>query len=126
MTQPKKVGFFFELTDCECVEALNAIRQESPNSDVENIVRYLEVGTICAVSAGIEEDVLSNPRRLIGVPNLLTDGTWVWPQTLVYYVRHYHIRLPDELLLHMRVNEWKCAPMLEPPDFSDLGEVSMG
>lgn len=47
-------------------------------------------------------DVLSSLQ-----PNLLmTDGTWLWPAALIYYLEEYHLQLPDAFLSHAREVNW--------------------
>ena len=41
-----------------------------------------------------------------------TDGRWVWPRDLAYYVDTYHIVLPSEFVEHMRRGSWN------PPSLS--------
>jgi len=108
MSLLRKVGFFFELPSEQRIEALRSIHQEAAQADEEKIVGYLESGTVYGAMPGVEQDVLSHPPQAIGPTHIQTDGTWAWPVTLIYYVRRYHIALPEEFVRHMRLGGWRC------------------
>lgn len=36
-----------------------------------------------------------------GGDDLLTDGTWLWPQSLLHYVEHHQVRLPFDVRTHI-------------------------
>jgi len=36
----------------------------------------------------------------------LTDGVWLWPQSLSHYIEAHDVVLPDEFLSHVRKNNW--------------------
>ena len=40
----------------------------------------------------------------------LTDGMWAWPEGLSHYIRDHHVRLPNEVVDHMRSSNWSIAP----------------
>jgi hypothetical protein len=43
----------------------------------------------------------------------MTDGTWVWPSDLAFYVERYHVELPTDFVEHVRSCGWN------PPQLSD-------
>ena len=50
---------------------------------------------------------------------LLTDGAWVWPGVLPYYVAAYHLRFAAPLRSVRRVRQWKVEPTaIKPEDLS--------
>jgi len=67
--------------------------------------------------AGVVMDLLDPERPVIGVERVLTDGTWAWTSDVIFYVRKYHIRLPEEFVRHMQENRWEVAQVT---DFSAL------
>src|SRR5262249_11657185 len=54
-------------------------------------------------------DCLAPERRLPSV-GILTDGVWVWPSDLAYYVAVYHCRIPEGFLQYVTSSDWR------PPD----------
>ena len=122
MAQLRKVGFLYNLPLEARRVALRSMARESPDTDEDRIVNYLESGIACASVLLVEEDPLTDPPRLIGAPNVRTDGVWAWPETLTYYVRHYHVALPPEFILHLSLNGWRCPPECNVDGLSLEGE----
>jgi hypothetical protein len=86
----------------------------------------LSQGVVCGVyfDPGLLYDVLQpgqpiEVRRTDGdaregrcvQPNLiLTDGTWIWPGALLYYVEEYHLQLPSTFLQYAERCQWRVDP----------------
>lgn len=119
MNVVQKIGFFIELPLQERIASLQAIRQDVPHPYEDKILLYLEAGTVFGVMPGIEEDVLAFPPQVIGLTRVLTDGVWAWPEALTYYVRRYHINLPEEFVVYMRLHKWT------PPSRVDVGQLTL-
>ena len=49
-----------------------------------------------------------------------TDGEWLWPGDLSYYVRKYALKLPEEFVETMQKNEWKVSFELNEEDCSTI------
>lgn len=107
---------------------------DTPTDLESELLAYLGRGIVCgvysdpgllrdAIMPGQRLDVASREDpRLAGVvvqPSLLlTDGRWVWPGELTYYVARYHIQLPQRFFEFARERHWR----IEDP--IDLGDVS--
>jgi len=79
--------------------------QAQPNE--EEIIRYLELApNYCAVGKVIG-DKLNPDERAAVFPGMNTDGIYLWPMELAYYVRKYHVRLPKEFIERMASLNWK-------------------
>jgi len=101
----RRVGFFAEL------------RHGSPNAPslresvgtfvgpVELVVGYLSRGAVVAVSGRLAIDVLAADDRPIGQLSVMSDGEWVWPSDLPYYVERYGVGVPAELVERARVTD---------------------
>ncbi|MDX2730990.1 hypothetical protein [Streptomyces sp. PA03-2a] len=85
------------------------------------IADYLEGGAMLAVTAQRVLDVLSDERRDAGPLAIMTDGVWMWPADLAYYVRRYNIALPEDFISHARSLNW-VAPDLSPADLLAIEE----
>ncbi len=105
----RKAGYFHELADDERRAKLTALRQEEAAVDECKIVGYLESGIDSGAVMMIEHDVLADPSKAIGEVLLKSDGVWIWPLSLAYYVKEYHLALPSEFIEHMENNSW-CIP----------------
>ena len=96
---------------------------------------YLAQGVVCGIynDRGLLFDVLQPGRRIDTVdphdpapaaldvrPGLvLTDGVWVWPGELPYYVGVYHLRLPERFLRFAQEHHWRIDPsMIDPKELS--------
>lgn len=83
-------------------ERLSAINDEKPL-----VVSYLAKGWVALQSDHEPKfDVLQHPDRVLGPPSVYTDGVWVWPAGIAYYVDQYNLWPPSEFLDHMRSNRW--------------------
>lgn len=100
MRSLKKVGWFGDLPhgipgSQTAAEATNHL----PTALVGEVARYLDAGSVVAV-AGIDvHDCLSSNRELISADlRTLSDGEYVWPSDLSFYVRRYRVGLPDDFI----------------------------
>jgi hypothetical protein len=103
-----------------------------PSAREPAILSYLAQGVVCGIynDRGLLFDVLQPGQRIDVVskqdtrlseltiqPGLvLTDGTWVWPGVLTYYVALYHLRLPDRFLQFAEEHAWKIDPAGVKPE----------
>jgi hypothetical protein len=120
-TELKLVGFFRETHPF----LIRGQRQTLPSFHdyVSDIPHEAESKIIGYLRSGTEHDYLSS-RPICKKPEdrltldrsgvVLTDGVWVWPSELAYYVEAFHLRLPTEFVSHMRNNDW------QPPSGVDV------
>ena len=92
------------------------INLENPDQ-VEAICQYLRNGTLLIASFGLTTDVIDPEKGISGTPSAYTDGTWVWPGDLVYYVEKYLLKLPEDFIQTMEENHW-INPVADA-DFAD-------
>lgn len=74
-------------------------------------ISYLKSGVPFVVAPGLSKDRISGKFEIIGPLILLTDGKYVWPSDLAYYLERYRVELPNDFLCHMRDNNWKIPPV---------------
>ena len=103
----KRVGFFRELKhgDTSGISLKEAVRK-NPAENEDKIVEYLDSGAIFCVAAGVVSDVLDESKGIITSLEILTDGVWVWPSDLSYYVKSYHIELDADFIEHIKKKGW--------------------
>lgn len=100
MTKLIRVGFFHEMKHGEPGgPSLAAARADAPPPHQKAIAAYLAAGHVYIATPGLAKDVLDG-KTVIGPPHYLTDGTYVWPGDLPYYVRTYNVRLPAAFVEH--------------------------
>ena len=69
--------------------------------DENKIIDYLNSASIFLGSPGIAFDVITPSSRPIGATSILSDGVWMWPQYLAYYVKNYRLALPEAFVEHI-------------------------
>ncbi|QND17824.1 hypothetical protein HB775_29365 (plasmid) [Rhizobium leguminosarum bv. trifolii] len=105
--QLRRIGFFRELPygSPEGL-SINSSFSEFSSEKKAKVISYLRSGTACVVSPGMSRDVISAERNIIGALSLLTDGVFLWPSDLAYYIEKYSVGIPQEFLEHMEQNVW--------------------
>jgi hypothetical protein len=101
-----RVGFFRELHDDPSLPSIREAVRPSRYPDEERIVAYLEAGVCLAACGGVQHDVLDPSSKRVTSPDMVTDGVWLWPGELPYYVAAHGVKLPAEFVGHMRQNGW--------------------
>jgi hypothetical protein len=109
----RQVGFFRELRhgDPDGPSLREAVGDGSDPADPE-VVDYLDAGSVVAVAGRDVDDVLDDSKVGVAPRDVRTDGVWIWPGDLSYYVRTYGIALPSEFVDHARSQGWE-APALD-------------
>jgi hypothetical protein len=104
----------------------------TPSAEEPALLSYLAQGVVCGIynDRGLVFDVLSPEQRIdVACQNdqclselaiqpslMLTDGIWVWPGVLPYYVAMYHLQLPPRFLQFARQHHWKIDPATIQPE----------
>lgn len=77
--------------------------------EAEKICQYLNEGKVLVACGGIVTDILNPENGFAGCPELKTDGIWVWPGDLAYYVKQYHLALNEEFIKTMKNSNWHIS-----------------
>lgn len=116
----KRLGFFRELRHGDPNgPSLKALLGTKPNYEPDLVIRYLRSGVLRIGSPGVSKDVLDPTGKVIGAPNILTDGTWAWPEDLAYYIERYRIELPQDFTSHLAQNSYR------PPTSGEIDLASL-
>ncbi|MCK2239939.1 MULTISPECIES: hypothetical protein [unclassified Crossiella] len=75
------------------------------------IADYLDSGTPVLLSPTLLDDVLDPARTAVVPVNFLTDGRWVWTDTVTYYLQRHGLAPEPELLAHLRSQGPAAAPV---------------
>ena len=101
----RKVSSFPNLSDC---------MRDQPTTYQSQLIPYLKAGHEHGyISSRL---YLKDPkdRAILTKSGLnLTDGVWIWPWELFYYVESFNVSLPDEFVAHARANNW-LVPIIDP------------
>lgn len=102
------VGFFKELPygDESGSSLVDSVSKFSETEYAEAL-SYLKSGVPFVVAPGLSRDRLSGKQEIIGSLSLLTDGMYVWPSDLAYYIEKYRVELLVDFFRYMKHNNWK-------------------
>lgn len=76
---------------------LEAEAASAPMEARTEVARYLRECPVVAATTQRADDVLDPRHTNISGVNIHTDGTYVWPEDLAYYVEVYGVAVPDDL-----------------------------
>jgi len=112
----QRIGFFSDLPH----GLANEPRLQDSTDILEpqlarQLARYLRSGSILSQTLGTHTfDILESEEEIdLGVLSLKTDGQYVWPSDLAYYVEKYRVDVPEGVVRSARQVHWR------PPDLSD-------
>ncbi len=71
-----------------------------PYPNEGRIIAALRYGKCLCAAPGVLYDVFTG-ERVEGEVAVYTDGTYEWPSDLIYYIKTYHLRLPEEFEKHL-------------------------
>lgn len=115
-----KTGFYKEMPHGDAEDPSMRENLGVQIIDKDKVCKYLDDGLVLMACGGTVKDVLSENDIAIGNPDLLTDGTWVWPGDLSYYVDHYNLKLDPSFVSFMEKQEYKVSVILSDIDFENL------
>jgi len=117
-----RAGFFRELPhglpDGESLRAAVS-SAHTGRPDEEQLLDYLWGNTVLAATAAMVDDVLDPAATGIAPLEIVTDGAWVWPRDLAYYVQRYHVTVPLPFTLHIELRNWD-QPALTPDELDRI------
>ncbi|WP_199433274.1 ferredoxin [Qaidamihabitans albus] len=80
----------------------------------DRVLGYLEAAPVVLAARSYDDDVF-DPGRPPSVPlNFRTDGTWVWPGAVAYYLREHEVAPDPDLLTHIRARNFTVPEVGEP------------
>ena len=117
----KTVGYYKEMphgkdTDNSILDFINKGSQDN----IDMIYQYLKSGVEFIVSPEVTHDIISPEKGTSGTASSYTDGIWLWPGDLAYYVKNYKLQLPDEFISTMAQNNWKISKTLDDMDYEEI------
>ena len=109
MSVAKYVGFWRE--DFPSASGLPLLLEEPryswDDTELAGLCLYLEKGATLVASPGIRRSFIDQ-KEIAGSSSIRTDGLWIWPSTLPYYLRKAKPPLPDEF--RKRVKGYNYVP----------------
>src|SRR5665213_1855548 len=80
---------------------------DEPNPNEGDVARYLETAPAYSGVGKTVGDVLDPNAKVVLFPGTRTDGAYLWPSELPYYVRKYHLKLPPDFLERIASLNWR-------------------
>ncbi|HEY1370396.1 MAG TPA: hypothetical protein VGF23_24920 [Gaiellaceae bacterium] len=110
----ERAGFFRELRHGNPDgPSLAEGRDALPPDERDRIAGYLRDGEVLATTGQRVGDALDPERTDVAELAILTDGDWVWPADLAYYVATYGVELPAAFVDAMRARSWQLPALSE-------------
>ncbi|WP_414945463.1 hypothetical protein [Amycolatopsis sp. cmx-11-32] len=75
------------------------------------LVAYLSGGTPVLVTPTLMDDVVDPARKAVVPSNFLTDGEWIWTDTVTYYLEHHGLAPEPGLLSRIRAGGGVVDPV---------------
>uniref|UniRef100_A0AAU3GMM3 Uncharacterized protein n=1 Tax=Streptomyces sp. NBC_01401 TaxID=2903854 RepID=A0AAU3GMM3_9ACTN len=112
----RRIGFYGEFNPQNLGGSAPSIHDDVRPYGLFDEAQTLEYMSSCReiyTTMGADRDVISGDEWVGGAGSLITDGTWVWPLELQYYIKRYHVELPPGFLADVRSANY--APPVVPP-----------
>ncbi|WP_239339845.1 hypothetical protein [Frankia sp. CiP3] len=78
------------------------------------ILGYLSGGTPVLVTAARMDDVVDPTKAAVVPMTFRTDGSWIWTDSVAYYLREYELSPEEDLLTHIRQAQYR-VPTVDGP-----------
>ena len=112
----KILGNYVELWPKTANTPLGSIKkyvQADRARDADLIRRYLSSGETIISMMSVDVDVIEGTTEILGGSSVLTDGVWVWRESLAYYYHRYNLRLPPDFIQAVRGLKYQVPPVLD-------------
>ncbi|MFC5286176.1 glycohydrolase toxin TNT-related protein [Actinokineospora guangxiensis] len=80
----------------------------------EQVQRYLDAAPLALPARGYDTDHLDEERRQTVPVAFHTDGVWIWPAAVNFYLRTHGVPPDPELVAHARRAEFRMPEVAEP------------
>jgi hypothetical protein len=96
--------------------SMREFRADEPWKDQEKVLDYLHSGYVVALVMGadlpdrFDASCRANPvinGKVEGGATPMTDGVWLWPAGLIYFIEKYNVRVPQEFIDYAARNGWR-------------------
>jgi SUKH-3 immunity protein len=81
--------------------------------EAQRLLRYLTGGAVVVDSLSRGPDLIDPARQLAVPASVRTDGVWVWPGSVEYYLRWHRVAPEPELRARIEHLGYRC-PLVEP------------
>lgn len=89
-------------------------REPLPPAERDQVLAYLEAAPVVLAARSYDADAFDHEREPSVPLNFRTDGTWVWPGAVAYYLREHEVAPDPALLAHIRSRRFVVPEVDEP------------
>ena len=117
-----RTGYYCEMHHGEADDPsiFEAKKADYSEESLRKILGYLRNGIVIAAASDYSQDVINYENGIAGCPDALTDGKWLWPGDLQYYVKNYSIALDPDFINTMINNNWQTPISEDEIDYDNL------
>jgi hypothetical protein len=101
-------------------------RPQVSDEERDRLLEYLDHATMALPERGHDVDRLSPDGRPTVPVAFHTDGVWVWPAAVNYYLRRYGVPPDPELVNHARTNGFRPPEVDEPTRIAAAATITGG
>jgi hypothetical protein len=112
---------FAELSLPGPTSLVDAPREKRSDAELQQLLAYLARGHVLAASGAVD-DVLDPARQRVVAAQVRTDGVWVWPNEITYYIPRYGLAILPDFVAHARAKHW-LIPELSRDQLVELWRV---
>jgi hypothetical protein len=98
-------------------------RAQLPPAERDRVLEYLDAAPVVLAARSYDTDAFDLTREPSVPLNFRTDGTWVWPGAVAYYLREHEVAPDPDLLTHIRARRFILPEVGEP--IRDLAIVTV-
>jgi hypothetical protein len=113
-----RVGFWWSSSDPEFPHPRDFVDERWDESERQRVIEYLESSYLVPlITFGPSWCRMGCPGTPADIGSQdLTDGTWVYPEGLIHYLKWHGVKPPEEFLEHLRRNGFNVPilPTIEP------------
>ena len=80
----------------------------------DRVLEYLGAAPVVLASRSYSADAFAPERTDVVPMNFRTDGSWVWPGAVAYYLREHDVPPDPELVAHIRARRFVVPEVDEP------------
>ncbi|MER6587109.1 MULTISPECIES: hypothetical protein [Micromonospora] len=90
-------------------------RERLSGPELARVAAYLDAGTPVLATTARGPDVVRPERGRVVPMTYRTDGRWLWPESVAYYLQAYGLAPEPDLLAHIR-SRGDLLPVTDPAD----------
>jgi len=108
---PVTIARDFDAVDPQDGPAFEPNHERLSEHEAARVLDYLDSGEALLATTAREHDILDSALGEVVPQSFRTDGTWIWTDTVTYYLRVYGLAPDQDLLAHIRRRDYRIAAL---------------